>query len=201
MGIFTRKFERDSFEIDDSHLHTPETAISQPASSTPSHQANLGQGSAKRRHGYSIEDAIKLMRDLPKDQRQMVVTIVQKTLSSANINVNDIIEDAGRKLSRLDTRQRQLNKEIEELEAGIAHRRQEIQVISHDSQETQLVKASFEEALVRKDVPSADVPNAIPVPPPLESEIAVHSIKTANKSSMHQGEIAAKKAATTSVAS
>jgi len=142
MGIFNRKYERNSFDFDDSMLSAPETAVSQPQSNpSPAAQA------PKRRSGYNIEDAIKLMRDLPKDQRQMVVSIVQKTLSSANINVTEIIDDAARKLSRLDSRSKQLGQEIEELEAGIVQRRNEIQAISQDTKETMVVKSSFEEVL------------------------------------------------------
>jgi chromosome segregation ATPase len=150
MGIFSRKNETpftnregSSMDFDDQQFYEQDVAISNTQSPSQSRQST----NPKRRHGYSIEDAIKLMRELPADQRQMVVSIVERTLSSARINVKDIVDDASRKLSRLDTRSKQLAKEIAELEAGIAQRRSEIQKIDADVNETETVKQSFEDAL------------------------------------------------------
>ena len=93
---------------------------------------------------YSIEDAIVLMRELPSDQREMVVSIVQKTLSSANIDVGDIIRDANNKLRKLGTRKELLTAEIADLQKGISQREEEITTITKDVEETQTVKDSFE---------------------------------------------------------
>ncbi len=148
MGIFSRKYnfsDRDIFDFDDSF--TPQDSmdsLATPPAPIQSSSAGIVSQPKKRRQGYSIEDAIKLMRELPEEQRMMVVSIVQKTLSSANIDVADIIEDASRKLARLEARSKQLNKEIEELEQGISQRRDEISKIEQDASETASVKSSFE---------------------------------------------------------
>ncbi|SMF56482.1 hypothetical protein [Pseudobacteriovorax antillogorgiicola] len=159
MGIFNRNQDRSQFEFEDSFAKKDQRPESGPppvggqgsnptSSRQPPNTGNMAANRAKRaKITYSIEDAIKLMRELPSDQREMVVSIVQKTLSSANISVNDIIEDASRKLNRLGTRTKQLSKEIEELEAGIAERRTEIEKITIDTEETETVKISFENVL------------------------------------------------------
>lgn len=100
--------------------------------------------STKPSLAYSIEDAIVLMRELPSDQREMVVSIVQKTLSSANIDVGDIIKDASNKLAKLSSRKELLATEIADLQKGISQREEEITKISKDVEETQAVKDSFE---------------------------------------------------------
>lgn len=163
MSIFKRKTgeqDRSQFEFEDSFAK-PERKANMNAPVPPMHQrpnmqppqqpmastaAAQGARPPKRRAGYSIEDAIVLMRELPSDQRDMVVSIVQKTLSSANISVEDIMDDAARKLNRLGTRKAQLNQEISELEAGIKERQEEIEKITSDAEETEAVKISFEAA-------------------------------------------------------
>lgn len=155
MGIFSRKYnvsDRDSFDFEDNF--TPQESMDSLATPPAPIQSSPSSGivtqQKKRRQAYSIEDAILLMRELPEDQRAMVVSIVRKTLSSAQIDVADIIEDAGRKLARLEARSKQLNKEIEELELGITQRKAEINKIEEDASETASVKSSFESAAETK---------------------------------------------------
>ena len=66
------------------------------------------------------------------------------------------------KLTRLEARRNQLSREIEELEAGIHTRRNEIDVITNDAEETSDVKTSLESALQSKSASDLSVP-----PPPL----------------------------------
>ncbi len=159
MSIFKKKTveqDRSQFEFEDSFAKSEHSVNSntpvppmqqrQPMQGQPPSPAAAQASRTKRRISYSIEDAILLMRELPSDQRDMVVSIVQKTLSSANISVADILDDAARKLNRLGTRKSQLNKEIAELEAGIKERQSEIEKITIDSEETETVKVSFEAA-------------------------------------------------------
>lgn len=155
MGIFNRNNQdKPQFDFEGSQQApaTPHVNPSAPPAAPTRSQAPSSGGGIQRQQKrskvpYSIEDAIKLMRELPNDQREIVVSIVQKTLSSANISVEDIIDDASRKLNRLGSRTKQLSAEIEELEAGITERQSEIEKITKDTNETESVKSSFEDVL------------------------------------------------------
>lgn len=48
-----------------------------------------------KKEGYGIQQAIKLMRNLPKNDLDTVMTVVKQTLESMDIKVADIINDAG----------------------------------------------------------------------------------------------------------
>ena len=72
MGIFNRKFESDNYGREDSPLGTPDAPISPSVKAKTSEVSESTMNHAvtpKRRHPYSIEDAIRLMRTLPKEQR------------------------------------------------------------------------------------------------------------------------------------
>ncbi|MGD8567774.1 MAG: hypothetical protein PVJ39_06780, partial [Gammaproteobacteria bacterium] len=77
---------------------------------------------------YSIDQAVALMRDLPDDQSDIVVSVVTKTLQSANINVTKIIDEARNKEGALESDIEKLNADIESLQAEIANRKEQITV-------------------------------------------------------------------------
>ena len=115
-----------------------------PAQQQQQPQQQQHAAPSKQKRTYSIEDAILLMRDLPKSKKDMVVTIVAKTLESANISIGKIVNDAQKKLTSIETRTKKLHDEIREYEAGIAERRKEIEKLQEDHNETSAVKDSFE---------------------------------------------------------
>lgn len=89
---------------------------------------------------YGIEDAISLMRKLPSDNMEVVVSVVKQTLESTQISVDDIITDANDKEERLLARNSQLEKEIKDLEQEIASRNKQIKDLLLDHKETVTVR-------------------------------------------------------------
>lgn len=96
---------------------------------------------------YGIEDAIKLMRALPRDNNEVVVTVVKKTLESTNIQVPDIIDDANAKEDRIRNEHQTLETEIKELQDQIAKRNHQISDLLKDLKETTDVRQRLELAL------------------------------------------------------
>lgn len=95
---------------------------------------------------YSIDHAVELMRELPDDGSEVVVTVVAKTLQSANIDVCKIIEDAANKETALEEQIRKLNKEIESLQSQIADKKQQISVSDATLEETRKVRGLLEKS-------------------------------------------------------
>ena len=93
---------------------------------------------------YGIDHAVALMRDLPADTSQIIVSTVTKTLESANINVSEIIEDAREKESGLDSQIKELNSEIDSLNEQIAKKKDQIDVSTATLEETMKVRGLLE---------------------------------------------------------
>jgi len=89
---------------------------------------------------YGIEDAISLMRKLPSDNMEVVVSVVKQTLESTQISVDDIIADANDKEERLLNKNTQLEKEIQDLQQQIATRNKQITELLEDHKETVSVR-------------------------------------------------------------
>lgn len=99
------------------------------------------------RSAYGIEDAIKLMRSLPRDNNEVVVTVVKKTLESTHVRVPDIVEDANQKEARIRNQHKTLEGEIKELQDQIAQRNQQISDLLHDLKETTDVRQRLQLAM------------------------------------------------------
>jgi len=96
---------------------------------------------------YGIEEAIALMRTLPTESVELVVSVVRQTLRSTNIDIPLIIEDATAKEKRIDERIAILKAAIIDFEQEIASRKEEIAAITADREETSLVKSRLELAV------------------------------------------------------
>jgi len=94
----------------------------------------------KTSNEYGIQDAIELMRQLPDVNTDIVIGVVIKTLESANIQVDEIIEDAQTRETRIESRSVELIKNIEQLEEQIAGLTEEITHLNTDFEETSKVK-------------------------------------------------------------
>ena len=90
---------------------------------------------------YGIQDAIKLMRKLPNVNTDIVISVVIKTLESADIKVEKIISDAQQRESKIEDRSVKLITEIDDLEAQIAKLNSEITQLNSDLEETSKVKS------------------------------------------------------------
>jgi hypothetical protein len=112
----------------------------------PSRPAELGAPPSPgaptgSRGGYSIADAIHLMRSLPVDQNvDLVVRVVRATLASVNVKVQDIIEDAARKEKSIQEGISVLHGKVKELEKELEGRRREITALETELKETTGVK-------------------------------------------------------------
>ena len=93
---------------------------------------------------YGIDHAIELLRNLPDENTDIVVSVVTKTLESANINISRIIEDAQNKEHTLEAQINQLNEEIEALQNQITQKKQQINVSTAILGETKKVKGLLE---------------------------------------------------------
>ena len=102
---------------------------------------------------YGIEEAVGLMRKLPDVDTEVVITVVRKTLESANVRVNEIIADAEKKEGNINKRTNTLTSEIEELQKKITLRNKEISILTKDLQETTKVKKLLQQG--ERDAKSA----------------------------------------------
>jgi len=101
----------------------------------------------KAEPSYTIEDAISLMRNLPKESSDLVVTVVNKTLQSMDVKVEDIIRSAEEKEKRIREHNKALEQEVKELQAKIADRNNEMSTMMADLRETMEVKKRLRIAL------------------------------------------------------
>lgn len=142
MGLFSRKDDSDaSSELLESpglpnSLDLQENYFEPDLEARPIIQAK----SPRRSVTYGIEDAINLMRKLPSDNLEVVVSVVKQTLESTQISVDDIIADANDKEERLLSKNTQLEKEIQELQHQISSRNQQIAKLLEDHKETVVVR-------------------------------------------------------------
>ncbi len=100
--------------------------------------SNDSDGKDGRRYG--IDDTIRLMRTLPSTNVELVVDVVKKTLESVDVDINEIIDDADKKLVEIEGRISRLDAEIEGLLSKISVRRREISTLEEDHEESTLVK-------------------------------------------------------------
>ena len=125
-------------------LPSPPAAVERVEPALPVQPVASSESGGNSPMSYSIEDVIRLMRELPDSKKEMVVVIVQKTLLSAKIDIHSIIEDAGRKLDRLQRQNEKLVSEIRELEESIIQKKAEVDHLMRDIDETNSVKSIFE---------------------------------------------------------
>jgi len=108
MGIFNRKDGvEDIFGMDDK-VKAPEGSVTEPHQSVQT----KSQVTKPNSSAYGIEDAIKLMRQLPNVDSEILITVVNKTLESANIKVSEIIADAENKEVNIEERNNRLSSRI-----------------------------------------------------------------------------------------
>ena len=76
---------------------------------------------------YGIEQVIELLNELPTDQNaELVAVVVRKTLESAHISIEAILEDARNREADFQQRIEMLTRAIEEMQEEIASRRKHV---------------------------------------------------------------------------
>ena len=184
MGLFDKRKKSDDFDspvesIDLSAPPEPEP-VPEPAPRSLAPEEPVARQAQTEREpepepepewdppAYGINDAIQLMRALPQDNVELVVQVVTRTLESTKVKVSHIIEDATRKQKNIEGRIEVLKREIAEFEAEIATRKDEINKLEADHDETSTVKDRLQLAEKLTDAPSssASAPAAAGAPRP-----------------------------------
>jgi len=143
MGIFNRKDGVEEIFGNEQDISAPTGTVANP---NPNPMAQARPPEAKARvvktnpNAYGIEDAIKLMRQLPNVDSEILITVVNKTLESANIKVAEIISDAETKENNIGQRNSSLSTRIEQLQKEISQLNSEITTLTDDLKETTKVK-------------------------------------------------------------
>ncbi len=155
MGLFSRTNADANGQEDFDDIDLPSSedlkgglfTSEQPAPAPAPQQRRAPAPVQQSRGGYGIEDAIKLMKSLPRDNNEVVVTVVKKTLESTQIKVPDIVADANQKESRIRNEHKNLEGEIKELQEQIAQRNQQISDLLQDLKETTDVRQRLQLAM------------------------------------------------------
>lgn len=169
MGLFDRKRPEEEDIAPQPAPAKPAPAPAKPAAAKPA--AAVAKPAAKpaaepAKPTYGIQNAIELMRQLPSDNVPLVVEVVKKTLESLHVDIGSIITDAERKRARIDDRVVNLQAEIDDFEEEIAARKDEIEALTADRDETKTVKERLELALQPAGAAAAKPSPAASVPPP-----------------------------------
>ncbi|MGI1677367.1 MAG: hypothetical protein K6L75_01425 [Cellvibrionaceae bacterium] len=140
----TNQTNADTFE----EIELPTASdINEPDFSAKDPQTSFTAPVKTHSSGYGIEDAILLMKSLPRDNPEVVVTVVKKTLESTKIQVQDILNDAKDKEERIRSKHKALEAEIKQLQEQISKRNQQISDLVQDLNETTDVRQQLELAL------------------------------------------------------
>jgi hypothetical protein len=108
----------------------------------PSSKRTLNRPQAPR---YGVNDAIKLLRQLPETgDVTVLMTIVKKTLETAGIKVSDIITDAQEHRQKIHGKIQRLETEIRKLEKLMTARNREIKLLTEQLTETEQVQELLE---------------------------------------------------------
>jgi hypothetical protein len=98
-------------------------------------------------HRFGIDDAIILMRSLPADPNMsLVVRVVRVTLGAVHVSVEEIVQDALRKETRIKESIASLELQIAETEKQLANLRREVSAHQADLKETVNVRERLHQA-------------------------------------------------------
>lgn len=163
MGLFSRSNPADDDnDFDQTALPSSNDLKANPFTEQPpamDFSAPLAPRTKLTKTGYGIEDAIKLMKALPRDNNEVVVTVVKKTLESTDIHIENIIDDANSKEERIRANHKTLEDEIKQLQDQIAQRNQRISELLQDLKETTDVRQRLQLALsIDKGKTKAEAP-------------------------------------------
>jgi len=134
MGLFDKKKKADEFESPVEEINLAARSAAPP----PGPPARPPEPEPAT--DFGINKAIELMRALPAQNPELVVTVVKTTLEALRIKVPTIISDADRKLKNIEGRVDGLKKEIADFEREIAQRKDLIAGLEADHKETSMVK-------------------------------------------------------------
>jgi hypothetical protein len=121
--------------------HPPQEGLAEPQMPATTANASAIPPPAQRSVPYGIDDAIRLMRALPVDDRiDLMAHVIKTTLESLNVHVSDIVADAIAREESLRGRITQFQAIIARYEREIEMRRQEIARLEAELAETTNVR-------------------------------------------------------------
>lgn len=151
MGLFDRKPPEPDPMPEPQVQPRPQQAVQQPQPQpTPQTQPAPQPKTAPKQvpqPTFGIQRAIELMRKLPPENVELVVSVVKTTLESAQVDIESIVEDAVGRRRKISDRIDGLRSEITEFEEEIAARKTEISALERDYAETTGVQEKLELAL------------------------------------------------------
>jgi len=129
------------------------------------------------RPDYSIDQAVALMRKMPKDNQDLIVAVVRDTLQSANIDVEAIIHDAEHKSAGLQQCVSDLKDKIAALGDEIKDMESQIKQAEQDLAETSLVRKLLQESVAKRSKAEAEV-LPTPISPQKEKSTATVALES-----------------------
>lgn len=127
--------------------------------------------------GYSIENAIDLMRSLPFDENpELVLRVLRKTLRSTGVSVEQIIEGAKAREQAVTAEGAAQQAAIEQLEQQIVARRAEIERLAATLNETKRARERLEHAMENET-------KVAPLPPDVVLQIRAEAAAAAQSES------------------
>lgn len=142
MGLFRRRSDDLFSEGDIIPSSTHLEPIDSPADETTGRRCPEQEKMFKK-EGYGIQQAIKLMRNLPKNDQDIVMTVVKQTLKSMGIKVVDIISDAETKEKAFIQLLATTRTELADFKEIVETKEHEIVTLEAVLKETSAVKEKF----------------------------------------------------------
>jgi len=158
MGLFSRQDNSSNNDDLDLELPTRED-FHQPLVDEPSPKAPSQPAQSASSGRYGIDDAIQLLRQLPESEDHHTMSVICKTLESAQIRMSDLLQDARQKEQKLKQQHKGLEQEIEQLQAKMDDRRKQLKQLSESLEEVTRIKARFEQGLGRPKASGSPQPN------------------------------------------
>ncbi len=135
MGLFNRHEPDIAPEDDDLDLPTREDF----------NAALVDDPKPRSRSRYSIDDAIALMRQLPDEPDDRLMEVICKTLESAQIRTEDVLQDAREKEQRIRREHQGIEQDIDGLQKQIDHKQSKLGELSASLEELTRITARFEQ--------------------------------------------------------
>ncbi|WP_027328952.1 DUF4200 domain-containing protein [Marinimicrobium agarilyticum] len=153
MGLFS-KHDNDAQPEDDS-LELP--------TRDDFHQPLVEETRTRPAGRYSFDDAIGLIRDLPEAPSDELMAVICKTLESAHIRLDDVLQDARQKEQRVRREHQGIEQDIQSLQKQIDKKQSELSELAHTLEELIRIKERFEHA--RPQQAPSPAPTASPASP------------------------------------
>lgn len=174
MGLFSRQDRSSNNDDLDLELPTHED-FHQPLVDEPNPKVHPQPAQTVSSGRYGIDDAIELLRQLPESEDHQTMSVICKTLESAQIRMSDLLQDARQKEQKLKQQHKGLEQDIEQLQAKIDDRRKQLKQLSESLEEVTRIKARFEQGLGKPKTPKE--PSASTRPPGSPSDKSTETPK------------------------